>query len=372
MTITLPGSLLKLLGGENEYAQNDFIEDGKFKITQQQMKEFMFDPIVDQVLALIDGQLKRIPDVSSEKIKLFLVGGFGQSKYLEKRIREEFDDTNRVKMLFVPSDGGLSITRGAVLYGLNPDLITHRVCRRSYGVRCNRSFREGIDKEEYRIKGRDNKMRCKNRMDFFVNKNTQIKSSHFVERDYYAFYPDNPNSVLYAYDKDGNPPDYVTDDGIVKVSKLNIIMPEIPGKKSNEKIRYKTKIYLGLTEVKFEVDICGITRTYSANLDESEDSGSIQPKSQKKPNSPGFENIIAHFRKLGYNKTDRYKERAQIASEYIQKPKETGTVRRPPRDVRNKGKTKNTDNVATTSAPSTSQYLQPGEIAKMPEITEPA
>jgi hypothetical protein len=209
-------------------------------------------------------------------------------------------------------------------------------------------------------------------MDFFVKKNTQIESSHVVERDYYAFYPDNPNSVLYAYDIDGEPPDYVTDDGIMKVSKLNIIMPEIPGKKPNEKIKYKTKIYLGLTEIKFEVEICGITRTYSANLDESEDGGSIQPKSHKKPNSPGFENIIAHFLKLGYNKTDRYKERAQIASEYVQKPKETGTVRRPPKDVRNKGKSKPTESVASTSTPLISPYLQPGETAKMPEITEPS
>ncbi|KAI8888809.1 hypothetical protein K501DRAFT_209653 [Backusella circina FSU 941] len=283
----------------------DYIEENNLKITSQQMLEYIFDPVVDQVLALIDEQLARIPGIRPDK--LFLVGGFGQSEYLLKRIKEEFLESGRVGNLFVPPNGALAIAKGAVLYGLNPSIITHRVARRSYGVRCNKKFRDGIDDPNNLLLGLDGQRRCKNRLDFFVTKNTKIASSHFIEREYFAFYPQNTNSVLYSYNgEDDSLPDYVYSQGAEEVSRFNIKMPMIPGKKDGDKIAYKTRIYLGLTEIRFEVQIAGETQVHRVNISDQP----LNTLTDNGTNTPGYDGIVTYFHQQGFA-TDQYPGQVQ-------------------------------------------------------------
>jgi hypothetical protein len=53
---------------------HDCIEDGMFKITHQQIKTYIFDPIVNQILKLIDEQLIKTQAIIPDS--LFLVGHF--------------------------------------------------------------------------------------------------------------------------------------------------------------------------------------------------------------------------------------------------------------------------------------------------------
>src|SRR6266496_2860972 len=72
----------------------------------------MFDPIVDRIIEMIRTQL----DNSSEKCSaIFLVGGFGQSKYLQKRVEKEFNSL--VKNISIPNQPIAAIVRGAAIYG---------------------------------------------------------------------------------------------------------------------------------------------------------------------------------------------------------------------------------------------------------------
>jgi hypothetical protein len=48
---------------------------------------------------------------------MFLVGGFSENKYLQKRIKQEFQ--HRVKIISVPTDPVAAVSRGAALYGLS-------------------------------------------------------------------------------------------------------------------------------------------------------------------------------------------------------------------------------------------------------------
>src|SRR4051794_13431911 len=74
----------------------------------------MFDPIIERIIEMIEIQLDNCRDECSI---MFLVGGFGQSKYLKKRIEEKFKD--RVKNIVVSKDPIAAIVRGATLYGLS-------------------------------------------------------------------------------------------------------------------------------------------------------------------------------------------------------------------------------------------------------------
>jgi hypothetical protein len=68
----------------------------------------MFDPVIDKIIRLIRTQIS-----VTECSVLFLVGGFCESKYLQKRLKQEFQD----KLIFVPNDPITAMSCGAVMFG---------------------------------------------------------------------------------------------------------------------------------------------------------------------------------------------------------------------------------------------------------------
>lgn len=118
----------------------------------------MFDPIVARILRMIRAQLNN----SREKCSaMFLVGGFSQSKYLQKRIKKEFQ--GRVDNISVPTNPIAAISYGAAIYGLslnNSDnmrnmdglkcIINSRVLKFTYGIEVLSLWRPG-DPIEKRI-----------------------------------------------------------------------------------------------------------------------------------------------------------------------------------------------------------------------------
>ncbi|EXX60002.1 uncharacterized protein OCT59_009716 [Rhizophagus irregularis] len=74
----------------------------------------MFDPIIDGIICLIHSQLSNNKDACST---IFLVGGFSENRYLQKRIKQEFNRT--VKNISVPVQPIAAIAHGAVIYGLS-------------------------------------------------------------------------------------------------------------------------------------------------------------------------------------------------------------------------------------------------------------
>ncbi|CAG8717990.1 7421_t:CDS:2, partial [Funneliformis mosseae] len=96
-----------------------------------------FDPVIDKIIELIEAQLDSVGDVSA----MFLVGGFSESIYLQKRIEQAFED--RVDNFIVPISPGLSILNGACKYGLDMEVIKTRVLKWTYGVKNHRDWKQG-------------------------------------------------------------------------------------------------------------------------------------------------------------------------------------------------------------------------------------
>src|SRR5437764_3722154 len=92
------------------------------------MKLF-FDPVIQKIKNLINGQLNKIDDCSA----MFLVGGFSESKYLQIEIKNEF--RGQVSNISVPRHPALSVVKGAVEYGLDIKCIKNRVAKSTYGVK---------------------------------------------------------------------------------------------------------------------------------------------------------------------------------------------------------------------------------------------
>ncbi|CAG8616112.1 3982_t:CDS:2, partial [Funneliformis mosseae] len=96
-----------------------------------------FDPVIDEIIELIEAQLSSVVDLSA----IFLVGGFSESLYLQKRIKRAIK--GRVDNFIVPISPELSILNGACKYGLNMNVVQSRILKWTYGVKNHRDWKQG-------------------------------------------------------------------------------------------------------------------------------------------------------------------------------------------------------------------------------------
>ncbi|KAK3277471.1 hypothetical protein CYMTET_14524, partial [Cymbomonas tetramitiformis] len=78
-----------------------------FRISVESMK-FIFDPVVDQILSLIQDQLNEIERRTNTQAKvMYLVGGFSESAYLRQRVKRRFN--RAVQHIYHPPNPGSAI-----------------------------------------------------------------------------------------------------------------------------------------------------------------------------------------------------------------------------------------------------------------------
>lgn len=110
------------------------VRRGKFKMNGTQVKA-IFDPVVDEVVALVRGQIT----ATQKKVKaVLLVGGFGQNAYLRETVRAAIDPAIEVMQ---PPNGWTAVVRGALMKGLSqlePETervkVASRSARKHYGT----------------------------------------------------------------------------------------------------------------------------------------------------------------------------------------------------------------------------------------------
>ncbi|CAB4437223.1 unnamed protein product [Rhizophagus irregularis] len=139
-------------------SEKDLMEEKEWMITLDfNTIKSMFDPIVDRIINMIRSQLDNSKNCSA----IFLVGGFGQSKYLQKKIEEKFGKS--VENISIPNQPVAAVVRGAAIYGkslqgsknlskLNNSkrVIATRVLKYTFGIKVTPSWKPG-DPPERRI-----------------------------------------------------------------------------------------------------------------------------------------------------------------------------------------------------------------------------
>ncbi|EGU79330.1 hypothetical protein HZS61_009474 [Fusarium oxysporum f. sp. conglutinans] len=117
----------------------------KFSINFSEIRENVFDPVVEQVKQLVQKQVDAVKHKYKKKPKfVILVGGFGRSLYLHEHLQDAVG--NRIDVL--QQDGEkpwTAVLRGAVLHGLARTnhtssitvAVASRVSRHSYGTLVN-------------------------------------------------------------------------------------------------------------------------------------------------------------------------------------------------------------------------------------------
>ncbi|KAK3600055.1 hypothetical protein CHS0354_012746 [Potamilus streckersoni] len=112
---------------QSRYTEEVILVYDKLRVKASVIKNFFsnsIDNIISHVKELLNDS--RVREISS----IMMVGGFSESKMLQKAIKSSFPNIN----VFIPGDAGLVVLKGAVVFGHSLSSIAMRVSKFTYGI----------------------------------------------------------------------------------------------------------------------------------------------------------------------------------------------------------------------------------------------
>ncbi|KAH8919099.1 actin-like ATPase domain-containing protein [Atractiella rhizophila] len=194
------------------------LEYGELSIPGHILRREVFDPVVDQVILLLDQQMRK----AQQRIDcIIMVGGFSASEYLFTRVQHAFGQT--VRVIARPQDCDIATLQGAARYGLGlrggknwvSSVISPRaycMSARSTEVKLPAEPQDYHARPAYIIRNDAGIEVCENRLQYLVQKGAVLKKGQRVRTRFckYARGPsdsfftavmytsDNPNVFRYS------------------------------------------------------------------------------------------------------------------------------------------------------------------------------
>lgn len=178
----------------------------------------LFDDTIQQILNHIKDILKKpeAKDVS----RLLLVGGFSESPLIQDAIKKAFPQLR----VIVPEEAGVVVLKGAVIYGHQPDSISSRIMRYSYGVRITPDFDSAIHREDKKIM-MNGLPHCADIFSPFLKAGSEVPVNHKVVEAYSTTRPLQDSMPVVIYYTENESAMYVTDEGCQKLGVLDVKIP---------------------------------------------------------------------------------------------------------------------------------------------------
>uniref|UniRef100_A0A671TXM9 Heat shock protein 12B n=1 Tax=Sparus aurata TaxID=8175 RepID=A0A671TXM9_SPAAU len=232
---------------------------GMLRLTQEAMNE-LFQPTIINIVKHIE-ELMAKPEVRGVRF-LFLVGGFAESPMLQKAVQRALGRTCRI---IIPHDVGLTILKGAVLFGLDPTVVRVRRCPLTYGVGVLNRFVEGRHPRE-KLLIKEGREWCTDILDRFVAVDQSVALGEVVRRSYTPARLGQRKIIINIYCSMTDDVTYISDPGVRKCGTVTLDLPEplpLPG--ARREIR--ATMQFGDTEIKVTaVDVMS-NRSVRASID---------------------------------------------------------------------------------------------------------
>ncbi|KAK4049950.1 hypothetical protein OIV83_003774 [Microbotryomycetes sp. JL201] len=175
------------------------LEFGELLIPGAILRRDVFDPVVDQVLSLIESQLDKVPDKRVNA--LILVGGFAASQYLFSRVQEHFGHI--VPVIARPQDCDVATLQGAARYGLGltngKAAVSSVICPRSYIMKVKLPA-EDVDRMQrpgFITLNNAGIEVCENRLSYLVAKGAVLRKGQRLKSRFCKF-SKGPNDTLFT------------------------------------------------------------------------------------------------------------------------------------------------------------------------------
>lgn len=179
----------------------------------------LFDKTISKILDLITDMLGRSEATFISKI--LLVGGFSESKLVQNAIREKF----KKHQVVVPEDAGLSVLKGAVIFGHNPTSVLSRINRFTYGISLDNLFDPDIHDIKY-LKPRNGKQLCCGLFDIIMEKDVVVQGGTKIKKAYRSWDGDK-ETVFSVFVTENARPKYTDEKGcsLLGQAKIDISDP---------------------------------------------------------------------------------------------------------------------------------------------------
>ncbi|XP_066428964.1 heat shock 70 kDa protein 12B isoform X1 [Eleutherodactylus coqui] len=234
---------------------------GMLRMSSEAMNE-LFQPTIQQIVQHI-GDLINKPEVKGIKY-LFLVGGFAESPMLQNVVQLAFSEVCRV---IIPQDVGLTILKGAVLFGLDPTIVRVRRSPLTYGVGVLNKFVEGKHPKE-KLLVKEDKNWCTDIFDKFVSVDQSVALGDIVQRSYCPARLGQRKIIINIYCSSSDDVVYITDPGVRKCGTINLDLPDL--NEANGKIlrrEIKASMQFGDTEIKVTAMDVKTSKIVRASID---------------------------------------------------------------------------------------------------------
>ncbi|PIO29752.1 hypothetical protein AB205_0167170, partial [Aquarana catesbeiana] len=254
LNITLPFSFIdyykKFRGHSVEHALRksnvDFVKwssQGMLRMNPDAMNA-LFKPTTDHIIEHLSNLFEK-PEVSGVKF-LFLVGGFAESPLLQVAVQQAFGNQCRV---IIPHDVGLTILKGAVLFGLDPAVIKVRRSPMTYGVGVLNRYVEGKHPAE-KLLLKDGTRWCTDVLDKFILTDQSVALGETVKRSYTPAKPSQLLIIINVYCSEQEDVNFITDPGVRKCGTLKLDLTGVDSTPVPTRREIQTIMQFGDTEIK--------------------------------------------------------------------------------------------------------------------------
>ncbi|XP_060943126.1 heat shock 70 kDa protein 12A isoform X2 [Limanda limanda] len=269
LNINLPFSFIdyykKFRGHSVEHALRksnvDFVKwssQGMLRMSPDAMNS-LFKPTIDHIIQHLT-ELFEKPEVSDIKF-LFLVGGFAESPLLQHAVQNMLQGRSRI---IIPHDVGLTILKGAVLFGLDPSIIKVRRSPLTYGVGVLNRFVEGKHPPE-KLLVKDGTRWCTDVFDTFIAADQSVALGENVKRSYTPAKPSQQVIVIHVYCSEKERVGFISEPGVRKCGTLRL---DVSGTESTAPRReIQTLMQFGDTEIRAMAVDVSTGRTVKASID---------------------------------------------------------------------------------------------------------
>jgi len=218
--------------------------NGELAIPGNLLRREVFDPVISEVLHLVEEQSRRI----DQKIDaLLLVGGFSGSEYLYKRVEDQFG--SRIKVIARPADADTATARGAAQYGLaGKTLVTTVISPRAYLMKVKLPA-ESEDWQKRPAYIKDNNAGipiCENRLQYLVHKGAILRKGQQVRTRFCKFSQNSQDCVFVAvlYTSDIDKVMRYTDEGATdELCKWTVDIGDLPTFQRNASTSHTNGFY---------------------------------------------------------------------------------------------------------------------------------
>lgn len=215
----------------------------KMRMDADIFKSF-FKPCIDKLIAHLKDLMKK-PDVQGTSIFL-MVGGFSESGIMQDAVSKAFPNISVV----VPHDAGLTVAKGAVIFGHKPvtNRITARKSKYTYGINISPPFDPSIYPEDHRVTvgGVD---RCRDVFKKYIQEGETVLVNEPRTGKHVTLKAHQKEMLLKIFATEKSNPQFVDEDEVEYIGPLIVKLPDTP-----DKIRVEVRMKFGETELMVEAE----------------------------------------------------------------------------------------------------------------------